>query len=707
MAELVTQSTLRLHDLPGEGGQFAVITLSGGSGRPATLSPASLEELSDTIDAALAAGVVGVGLTGVDRVFCAGADLTILASVATSDQALEIAQLGHRVLGRLGELPVPTFAFINGTALGGGLEAALHCTYRTVTAKAAPLGLPELTLGLIPGWGGTWLLANIAGIDHALQVIVDAALSGGRTFTGRQLASFDPRCALIESDDFDSDDFVTASIAWAARVLRGEVVVEPAEIDRDEQRWQAAVQECLARVDAHLHGAAPAPYRALQLLSQARTSTRDDGFRAEDATFADLLMTDDSRAALYAFTLTRLRARKPGGAPDVALARQVQTVGLIGAGLMASQLALHICRQLRVPVILSDLDQQQVDKGLTWIRDQVASLENKGQLSADAAAMITSSITGSVDKADLGGADLVIEAVFEDLGVKTAVLAEVEPWLRPDCVMATNTSSLSLATMGAVLTNPGRFVGMHFFNPVARMPLLEIIRAANTDDATLATAFAVGKQLGKSCVLVQDAPGFVVNRLLTRMYVELMKTIDEGTPVVLADEALRPLGLPMSPLELLALIGPAVMLHVNETLAAAWPDRFPVSPNLEAIVASGTRNVLAVHARDDPTQLAPGVQAMLSVGDRPSTQSEVLTRIRDALADEAWRMLDEGVVREAEDLDTCMLLGAGWPVHLGGITPWLDRSWLDRSHDDATGSRRFLAPGVASVPPPGVTSVRR
>jgi 3-hydroxyacyl-CoA dehydrogenase/enoyl-CoA hydratase/carnithine racemase len=688
MAELVTQSTLRLYELPADGGQLAVITMgSSGSGRPATLSPASLEELSDTIDAALAAGVVGIGLTGVERVFCAGADLSVLASVTTRGQALELAQLGHRVLGRLGELPVPTFAFINGIALGGGLEAALQCTYRTIAANAGPLGLPELTLGLIPGWGGTWLLANIAGIDTALQVIVDAALSGGRTFTGRQLASFDARCALIEPDDF-----LNASVAWAARVLRRDVVIEPAEIDRDEQRWQTAVQECLARVDAHVHGATPAPYRALQLLSEARTSTRDQGFRAEDAAFADLLMTDDSRAALYAFTLTRSRAKRTVGAPDVALARQVRTVGLIGAGLMASQLALHICRQLRVPVILSDLDQRQVDKGLAWIRDQVAALEGKGQLSADDVALITNSITGSVDKADLGAADLVIEAVFEDLGVKTAVLAEVEPWLRPDCVMATNTSSLSLATMGAVLAHPGRFVGMHFFNPVARMPLLEIIRAANTDDVTLATAFAMGKQLGKSCVLVQDAPGFVVNRLLTRMYVELMKTIDEGTPAVLADGALRPLGLPMSPLELLALIGPAVMLHVNETLAAAWPDRFPVSPNLEAIVASGTRNVLAVHARDDPTQLAPEVQAMLVMGDRPSTQSEVLARIRDALADEAWRMLDEGVVGEAEDLDTCMLLGAGWPAHLGGITPW-----LDRSQDGATGSRRFLAPGVASV----------
>jgi 3-hydroxyacyl-CoA dehydrogenase/enoyl-CoA hydratase/carnithine racemase len=684
MAELVTHSLVRMHDLPGGGGQLAVITLDNGGSRPATLGPIGLGELSQALDDALNGGAVGIALTGVDRVFCAGADMSTLASVTTRGQALEVAQLGHRVLGRLGELPVPTFAFVNGVALGGGLEAALHCTYRTVTAKAAPLGLPELTLGLLPGWGGTWLLANLAGIDTALQVIVDAAMRGGRTFTGTQLAGWDSRCALLEPENF-----VTASVAWAARVLSGELVVDPAEIDRDEQHWRAAVDGCHARVDARLHGATPAPYRAVQLLSEARTSTREVGFRAEDAAFADLLMTDDSRAALYAFGLTRSRAKRPVGAPDLALARPVRTVGLVGAGLMASQLALLICRQLGVPVILSDLDQRQVDKGLAWIRDQVASLQGKGQLSAGDAARITSSITGSVEKADLGSADLVIEAVFEDLEVKTAVLAELEPQLHPDCVIATNTSSLSLAKMAAALTNPRRFVGMHFFNPVSRMALLEIIPGESTDDATLATAFAVGKQLGKSCVLVRDAPGFAVNRVLTRLYAELMKTIDEGTPMVLADGALSPLGLPMSPLELLALIGPAVLLHVNETLAAAWPDRFPVSPNLEAIVALGTRNVLAP---DDPAQLAPGVEAVLKQGDRPSTASEVFTRIRDALADEAWRMLDDGVVRQPEDLDTAMLLGAGWPAHLGGITPW-----LDRSNDDATNGRRFLAPGVASV----------
>jgi 3-hydroxyacyl-CoA dehydrogenase/enoyl-CoA hydratase/carnithine racemase len=680
MAEVVTHAILQLRDLSPAGGRFALITLDNGLNRPATLGPAGFGELSDALDAALATGVIGIGITGVGKVFCAGAELSIFAELTSRSQALELAQLGHRILGRLSQLPVPTFAFINGAALGGGFELALNCTYRTVTSAAGPLGLPEVSLGLVPGWGGAWLLPNLVGADRAVQVIIDAPMNGGRTFTGRDLAAWDPAGVLIEPGDF-----LGQSLAWASGVLHGELVVEPAAIDRDEQRWQVAIERGRALADARVHGATPAPYRALDLLARARTSTREQGFLAEDDALVDLLTTDDNRAALYAFTLTRSRAKTPTGAPEPALARTIRSVGIVGAGLMASQLAMLMSSRLAVPVILIDLNQQRVDNALAWIREQAASAQQKGRMSVDDAARLTDSVSGSVDKGALRDVDLVVEAVFEDLNVKTAMLEGLEPLLRDDCVIATNTSSQSLAKMAAVLTNPARFVGMHFFNPVSRMALLEIIPAVTTDAATLATAFVIGKQLGKSCVLVQDAPGFAVNRLLTRIYAELMTTIDEGTDVLVADRALDPLGLPMAPFALLALIGPAVLLHANETLFEAWPDRFPVSPNLEAIVASVlTPNELA--------ELAPAVRALLVQDGQPSDAGQVLTRVRNALADEAWRLLDEGVVSSAEDLDTCMLLGAGWPAHLGGITPWLDRS----ADADATG-RRFLAPGIASL----------
>jgi 3-hydroxyacyl-CoA dehydrogenase/enoyl-CoA hydratase/carnithine racemase len=685
VAEVVTHSILRELNLPDGGGRFALITLDNGLHRPATLGPIGLGELSAALDTAVAAGVVGIGITGVGKVLCAGAELSIFAAVPTRVRALELARLGHQVLGRLGQLPVPTFAFISGAAIGGGFEIALHCTYRTVTAGVGPLALPEVTLGIVPGWGGAWLLPNAVGIDHALDVIVDGPMNGGRTITGRDLAGWNAAHLVTEPEDF-----LGQSLAWASRVLRGEVVVEPAEVDRDEQRWTAAIDRARARVESRVHGATPAPYRNLELLARARSSARDDGFRDEDNALADLLMTDDNRAALYAFQLIRSRSKSPVGAPDPDRARTVRSVGIVGAGLMASQLALLVARRLNVPVMMTDLDRQRVEKALTWLRDHIASEQAKGRLSVADGTRILELVSGSVDKAALADADLVIEAIFEDLKVKTAMLDELEPFLRDDCVIATNTSSLSLTRMASALSKPQRFVGMHFFNPVARMALLEIVSAATTDDATLATAFVLGRALGKSCVLVSDAAGFAVNRVLTRMYAELLTAVDEGTDIRVVDRALESLGLPMSPFALLSLIGPAVQLHVCETLHDAWPDRFPVPRSLEAIVASGARSVFA---DDDHLELTPAVSALLVQGNDPSDAGEVLRRTRNALADEASRMLDEGVIGSAEDLDTCMLLGAGWPSHLGGITPW-----LDRSRDAEDSSRRFLAPGIASLP---------
>jgi 3-hydroxyacyl-CoA dehydrogenase len=271
------------------------------------------------------------------------------------------------------------------------------------------------------------------------------------------------------------------------------------------------------------------------------------------------------------------------------------------------------------------------------------------------------------------------------------VLAELEAGVSAECVLATNTSSLSVSEMAAGLAHPERVVGFHFFNPVAVLPLVEVVRGAATDDATLATALAVGRELKKSCVLVRDAPAFVVNRLLTRFLGEVTAAVDEGTPVAVADRALEPLGLPMSPFALLALVGPAVALHVGETLHAAYPQRFGASENLGRLVAAGKPGVLS-WGPSGP-EVDPEVATLFVVGDRPSTEEQVRERALAALAEESRILLDEGVVAEPQDVDLCMLLGAGWPFHLGGILPYLDRSGVS---ERVTG-RRFLPPGVASV----------
>ncbi|MEV4394069.1 3-hydroxyacyl-CoA dehydrogenase NAD-binding domain-containing protein [Nonomuraea sp. NPDC049607] len=677
--EVVTKALVRDVPLPGGAGTMALITLDNGFDhtKPNTFGPHGLFALDEALsEIAARTDLAAVGVTGKPFIFAVGADLKGAAAVASREEAHAIGALGHHVFRRLGELPIPTFAFVNGAAMGGGLEIALHCTYRTISSGVPAVALPECFLGLVPGWGGTQLLPRLIGPAKAIKLIIENPLSQNRMIKGADAYELGVADAM-----FEPADFLEESLRWAARVVKGEVTVERQEHDG----WEKAVADARFLVDMKLRGASPAPYRALDLIGLAATASRDEGFAAETEALTDLLMGDELRAGLYSFDLVQRRAKRPAGAPDRSLARKVTKVGVVGAGLMASQMALLFARRLEVPVVLTDLDQSRLDKGVGYVHAEVDKLLGKGRVSADQANRLKSLVTGSLTKDAFADADFVIEAVFEDMAVKKQVFAEVEAVVSAECVLATNTSSLSLTEMGAGLAHPERLVGFHFFNPVAVMPLLEIIRGASTDDATLATAFAVGKSLRKSSVLVKDAPAFVVNRLLTCFMGEVVAAVDEGTPLEVAEHAIDGLGLPMTPFALLQLVGPAVGLHVAETLHAAFPERFGVSENMAKLVASGKPGVY----RPD-FSLDPEAVALFAGGTSPSTAEQVRERVLGALAREIRIMLDEGVVAGPQDIDLCMILGAGWPFHLGGITPYLDRSGIAQP--------RFLPPGVASLP---------
>ncbi|NUS16226.1 MAG: 3-hydroxyacyl-CoA dehydrogenase [Streptomyces sp.] len=690
--EVVTSAHVRHVDLPGAG-RFALITLDNGLDhtKPTTFGPQSLANLDAAIDQvekeAADGTIAGAGITGKPFIFAVGADLKGVELLGRHEDALAIGRGGHDVFKRLSALAVPTFAYYNGAAMGGGVEVGLHCTYRTVSASVPAFSLPEVFLGLVPGWGGCTLLPNLIGADRAVGVIIENSLNQNRQLKGRQVFELGIADAL-----FEAADFLEQSLAWTASVLRGEIEVARPEVDRGEG-WDQAVARGRAIADGKVHGAAPAAYRALEIIDAARNGDLRQGFEAEDTALADLIMGGELRSGIYAFNLVQRRGKRPVGAPDKALARPVSKVGVVGAGLMASQLALLFVRRLEVPVVLTDVDQERVDKGVAYVHAEIDKLLAKGRLKQDGANRYKALVTGHLDKAAaFGDADFVIEAVFEEMGVKQQVFAELEAVVRPDAILATNTSSLSVSEMAAKLEHPERVVGFHFFNPVAILPLLEIVRGEATDDASLATAFAVAKKLKKTAVLVKDAPAFVVNRILTRFMGEIQNVIDEGTPVAVAEKAVEPLGLPMSPLVLLELVGPAIGLHVSETLHAAFPDRFTVSHNLAAVVKAGKRGFY-VYDSGRP-ELDPEVAALLTQGDSVLSERQVRDRVLDAVAQEIGLMLDEGMVAEAQDIDLCLITGAGWPFHLGGITPYLDREGVSQR----VNGKPFLAPGVASVP---------
>ena len=687
--EVVTHAKVRVLEMPDGAGRMALITLDNERDhtRPNTFGLgglASLDAALDSIDAM--SDIAAVAVTGKPFIFAVGADLSAIGLVRDPEIIRDFGRTGHRVFSRFTDMELPTFAFVNGVAMGGGMELSLMCDYRTLSYGAAAMSQPEVFLGLIPGWGGAWILPNLIGPANALEIIVANPLQ-----TNKQLKPKDALRLGVVDVLLEPADFLEESVRWAASVVKGETVIERAEPDRAS--WDGIVDFAQAMLDDKLHGATPAPYLALDLVRAAKTATRTEGFAAEDEALTSLVMGDDLRASLYAFDLVQKRAKKPVGVPDKALACPVTKVGVVGAGLMASQLAALFAKRLQVPVVMTDLDADRVEKGLAWIRDDTLKQVERGRLTQDKANRLIGLVTGSTDKAAFADADFVIEAVFENLDVKKQVFAEVEAVVSETCILATNTSSLSVTQMAADLQHPERVVGFHFFNPVAMMPLLEIARAEHTDDATLATAFAVGKKLKKSCVLVKDAPAFVVNRLLTRFLGEVTRAVDEGTDFLVADHALDSLGLPMSPFNLLRLVGPAVAFHVSETMNAAFPDRFYVSESMRAVVAAGKTSIYMKDASGSLV-IDPEVAALFTQGDDALTEEQVRLRAVDALADETRRMLDEGVVAHAQDIDLCMLLGAGWPFWLGGITPYLDRSGAS---ERVTGER-FLPRGVASVP---------
>jgi 3-hydroxyacyl-CoA dehydrogenase/enoyl-CoA hydratase/carnithine racemase len=632
----VSDTVFKLNRVESRVGPIALVTIDNGEDhtRPTTLGRPAMESAARVIEQLETGDWKAMVLTGKPFVFCAGADVDEFARVASREDAIEGSRAGHQLFGRIRALPYPTVAAVNGACLGGGLELALHCSARTLSSSVRHLGFPEVALSIIPGWGGTQLLPKLIGPEGAIRVIVSNPLRQNRLLLAADAMELGIADRLLEPVEF-----VDGSIAYAIEL------VEEGGVERATPDWSDAetlFRRARSRVDDAVHGATSAPYTALDLIAGVQEWSLEEGYRAEAEASGELMTSRQAQASVYAFTVVERRTKRGPGIPDVQ-PRRVEKVGIVGAGLMATQLATLFLRRLEVPVVLRDLDQKIVDEALETIRADVG--ERKP--------FLATIVSGGTGWEQFEGCDLVLEAVFEDPAVKKDVFAELERVVSPECILATNTSALSVTDMAGQLRHPERVVGMHFFNPVAVLPLLELVRTPETDDATLATAWAVSKSLRKRAVLVKDAPAFVVNRVLTRMTTVLMDALEHGNTIEETDEAILGLGLPMAPSVLLQMVGPRVANHVLETLHAAYPDRFPLSPTL--------RNY------------ADGRDEVVAVGDRRRTVEQIREDALEAIADEVRHMLDEGVVAEAADVDACLILGAGWPFFMGGVTKYLDQ----------------------------------
>jgi 3-hydroxyacyl-CoA dehydrogenase/enoyl-CoA hydratase/carnithine racemase len=639
------ETDFKLARVETERGPIALVTIDNGADhtKPTSLGRAALESLARLLDELEGGDWQGMVLTGKPFVFCAGADINEFHGIDAETARLG-SRTGHELFRRIAALPYPTLAAINGAALGGGVEIGFHCDYRTISSAVRHFAAPEVFLGLFPAWGGTQLVPRLAGVEAAIRFNVTNPLRQNKMLTGPEAHELGLVDAVLEPAEFLDESIAILAEGFTPR--------PPADLSGGEE----AVAKARRQLDDSLHGAAPAPYKALGLIEGAASGwSIEDGYAAEEDAIAELLPSRQAQASIYAFDLVERRAKRNPGRPDVE-ARAVQRVGIVGAGLMATQLATLFLRRLEVPIAIRDLDREIVDRAIAGIEAELDGQVQKGRYDEGKARFLASLVEGGTGYEHFADCDFVLEAVFEEMAVKQQVFADLEAVVSSECILATNTSSLSVTEMGANLEHPERLAGLHFFNPVAVLPLVEIIRTTTTDDTTLATVWDVAAKLRKRPVVAGDAPAFIVNRVLTRMTVVLMDALEQGNTVEETDEAILRLGMPMAPSVLLQMVGPKVANHVLETLNETYPDRFPLSETL--------------------ANYAEGKDEIAVRGDARRSVDEIQEAALEAIADEIQHMLDEGVVTSAKDVDTALLLGAGWPFFLGGITKYLDQTGI-------------------------------
>ncbi|MGK4064576.1 3-hydroxyacyl-CoA dehydrogenase NAD-binding domain-containing protein [Rothia sp. HC945] len=687
--EVVTQVSQEILELD-QGTRIAVLTLHNDADRrPETLGPRSIQALLDAVAGARTLAengdVEGIMLEGTAPTFAAGLDLTLVSTLAEDPETpLDlVGRMGHDFVESIRALPVPTCARVNGTALGGGLELALSADYRVGHPGTKNIGLPEIRLGLIPGWTGIFALPRLIGPENAARVIFQNPLNNGKMLTSAQANEIGILDALTSSD-VKSDEARTEAIEWFGRVIRGEIRPErPQESDQESPLWSSDGQdggelrtrfeEVADATDTLIRrktsGASEACWVALDIFRKGPLESRAESRERQLDVLEGLARGDQFSSSVYSMLeLVQRRSKHPSMVPPEVTPAEIEKVGVVGAGLMASQLALLFLTRLQVPVLISDVEQSRVDKGLDWISKELDKNVSKGRLTQEQAERLGSLVSGTTDTSEYSDCDFVIEAVFEETKVKQEVFADLEKSVKPDCILATNTSSLLVSEMIEHLEHPERVVGFHFFNPVAVLPLVEIVRTDSTTDAAIATAFALAKKLGKIAVGARDSSGFIVNRVLGVVLSEAGRALDDGAPAERVVEAYQPLGFPMDSFTLIDLVGLPIGVHLLESLNTYQGDRFHVSENFKRLNDSKVSPI-----SNQKGGLSPEAQELISATGEGRSVEEIRTDVENALASEISRMLDEGVVPDRQDIDLAMILGAGWPFFNGGITRYLDR----------------------------------
>ncbi len=613
-----------------------------------------------------------------DGGYIAGADIGAIESVADPAEGTRLATEGQRVFGLWAALPFPVVAAINGHCLGGGTEFALACTFR-VAADDAVLALPEVKLGIFPGFGGTQRLPRLVGIEKALDIILQ-----GRNVRAKEALA----CGLVDRLA------PAAGLGEAARDLAreagtaGEHLVAQRKSKRGGLRswllegnpigrrvlFTLARQKLLIRTGGHY----PAPLRAIEVIREGMKGSLAEGLAREAEELGRIVVTPECKNLIHIYHLSQ----RPKKGPEVTTkAGQIGKAAVLGAGVMGAGIA-HLLAERGLPVLLKDIRQEAVDAGLAHIQQAFSHRGESQGKGSDGIERKMELVTGTTDYRGFGDVDLVIEAVVEKMAVKQAVLRESESHLGAEAFFATNTSALSVGEMQRVAARPGQVGGLHFFNPVEKMPLVEIIRGAQTSDGTVATLYQLAQRLGKTPIVVADRPGFLVNRLLVVYLLEAGILATEGVDWTSLDRRMVLFGLPMGPFRLIDEVGIDIGAEVGATLCGAFSYLVP-SPLMARAAESGLlgkKGGKGFYNYEQGHSKGPNlaVDALLGLNKaRPATEEDV-ERLLYLMANEAARCLEEGVVGAAADIDTGMVFGTGFPPFRGGLCRWADSEGLGR-----------------------------
>jgi 3-hydroxyacyl-CoA dehydrogenase/enoyl-CoA hydratase/3-hydroxybutyryl-CoA epimerase/3-hydroxyacyl-CoA dehydrogenase/enoyl-CoA hydratase/3-hydroxybutyryl-CoA epimerase/enoyl-CoA isomerase len=669
------QPALRLEILDGD---IALVTIDQPGSRANTLGQAMLAELESMV-AQLKNRTELRGLifqSGKPGMFVAGADLRELGSAPRdADTARKMVKLGLDIIAAIEALPYPTVAAIDGACMGGGLELAMGFDFRLAsTNPKTDIGLPETKVGLMPGWGGTQRLTRLIGPSLAAEMI--CAGETAKADRARQIGMvFDAVPAeRLQEEALRLLQWVRETGEWQAARKRKQ---QPVGLSEEQQSFTFAVAR--AQVMAKTGGQYPAPLATLEAIARGCNLPLEDGLKAETEQFVKLVGSPISRNLIAVFFMTQRLAKDPGVSDPTVQPKTVNQVGVLGAGIMGSGIAgAHVRRG--VPALLLDNIPQALEKGVVNITKGLQGRVEIGRMTAADAAAALARLSTSMTTSALADRDVVIEAIIENEEAKVNMYREVQKVLRPGAILASNTSTISITRMARAVEHPDRFAGMHFFNPVDRMQLVEVIRGEKTDDVTVATLVALAKRIGKTPIVVRDCPGFLVNRILFPYLNESLVLLQEGASPRAIDKAATAFGMPMGPITLNDLVGLDTSLYAGRVINTAFADRAAPTRILDELVAAGRLGqksgagfysyAKGSRGADDPAFDA--ILAKCRTGQRQISNEEITDRLFLPMLTEASRVLTEGIVREPGDVDMGLILGIGFPAFRGGILRWAD-----------------------------------